>query len=520
MRKSIKTYLYATGLAILLALSACQENIAPVIDTMTFDRLFIPLKLTARVMDKVNVQLSWDKMNGADAYVVELSLDSMVYQSIVASVTVKPEEIPFTYSLEGETQYTARVKSISNQGIADSKWATVVFTTDAEQIIKEAKDITGTGATITWTAGLNVTQIVFSPGDIKHDITPAEKAAGEAVLTGLAAETDYTAKILNGAKQRGMITFKTLLDLGGSTPVYDGDNLIALLDAASDGDSFVIFPGTFDVGNYAITKNVKIRGLYPTNKPEIDGRFTFGVDLSSVIFENIILNGVDALTYSNPLQFSAAATVGLISFEGCVIKNYKSHLFYDSSQGATLGEFKLSNCIVDNILGNGGDGFDFRSSCVQKLTYQNTTFSNGFRSFLRLDYTGPLSMEVTVDHCTFYRVCSFDNSNNIGLIRVNGAGAPHTVTFSNNILYGIGGDTALGFMSKGKISATTTVVLNNNDYFASPTLWTNAPFLGVAKDFDAKAMELDPLFKDAASGDFTVGEYTLSSGKIGDPRWY
>lgn len=520
MRNSIKTFIYGASLAIILAFGACQDNIDPIIETINYDRLFIPLKLTARVINKVDVLLNWEKMSNADAYVVEISLDSMAFQTIVQSVTVQPDEIPYTTTLEGETQYTARVKGVSNSGVADSKWASVVFTTDPEQILQEVKDITATGATFVWAAGLNVTQIVINPGNIQHDITAAEKAAGEAVVTGLTAETDYTARILNGTKQRGSITFKTLIDLGGSTPLYDGDDLVAALNGASDGESFVLFPGTYTIADYAITKNVTIRGLYPTNKPTIVGRFTFGADLTSVVFENIILDGLDATTYSNPLQFSAAANIGLISFDGCVIKNYKSHLFYDSSTGSTLDEFKLTNCMVDNIAGNGGDGFDFRTSCVKKLTYSNTTFSNGFRTFIRMDYSGALSQQVTIDHCTFYRVCSFNNSNNVGLLRVSGTGAAHTVNFTNSVLYGIGGDTNYGFMSKGKISSTTTVTLNNNDYFASPTLWTNAPFVGAATDFDSKAMLLDPLFSNASNGNFTLGEYVLSSGKIGDPRWY
>jgi hypothetical protein len=507
-------------LAMVMVLGACKDDIEPVIESMDFQRLFIPLKLTSRVMNKVDVQLSWEKMSNTDAYVVEISLDSMVYQTKILTDTVLPDEIPFTANLEGETKYTARVKGISYHGIDESKWAAVVFTTDPEQIIKEVVDITGTGATIKWTAGLNVTKIVFTPGNIIHTITTAEKAAGVAVCTGLASETDYVAKIYNGEKQRGMKSFKTLIDLGGSTPLYNGDNIVAALDAAADGESFVLFPGTYTLSAYALKKNIRIRGLYPTNKPTIVGQFTFGVDLASVVFENVILDGLDATTYSNPLQFSGAATIGLISFEGCVIKNYKSHLFYDASSSATLNEFKLNNCLVDNIAGNGGDGFDFRNSCVKKLTYSNSTFSNGFRTFLRLDYTGANVQEVTIDHCTFYQVCIFNNSNNTGMLRVNGTGAAHKVSLTNSILYGIGGSTTYGYMSKAKISATTTVTLSNNDYYASPTLWTNAPFLGTAKDYDAKALELNPAFADASNGNFKVGEYLLSSGKIGDPRWW
>jgi hypothetical protein len=132
MKNNIKTFISGACLSIVLSLGACQDDIAPIIDTMNLDRLLIPIGLTYSVLNNVDVELNWEKWTNTDAYVVEFSLDSLVYQTIVRTDTVMPNEIPYSVTLEGETQYTARVKSISFEGIADSKWASVVFTTDPE----------------------------------------------------------------------------------------------------------------------------------------------------------------------------------------------------------------------------------------------------------------------------------------------------------------------------------------------------------------------------------------------------
>ncbi len=504
--------------------AGCSDDIAPEITSLDVSRLFSPVEFQALVFNKTSVRLNWKEVHNAATYDVEFvenGNEDFTGTPVKTISDITYDQLPLIVTgLGGETNYSVRVKA-SGKEISDSKWISTTFKTDPEQIFKEVdpEGMTHSSVILEWPAGEVATSILLTPGSITYQITAADIAAGKVTLTGLSSETTYTASLMNGTKVRGKVTFTTLIDLGGSTPVYDGDDLAAKLDNGADGESFVLFPGTYTVTNYAIKKNVTIRGLYPHNKPVVIGQFTFGTDLTSVIFSNINLNGQDASTYSNPLQFSATAHIGLISFDNCMINNYKSHLFYDSSKGTTLDEFKLTNCIVDNIKGDGGDGFDFRTSLVKKLTFSNTTFSNGFRTFIRLDYTGNIPQVITIDHCTFYRVCSFNNSNNVGLLRVSGTGAAHMISFTNSVLYGIGGDTAYGFMSKGKISSTTSVTLNGNNYFASPTLWTNDPFKGAATDFDSKATMLDPAFVDAAIGNFTITEPSLLNAKVGDPRW-
>jgi hypothetical protein len=520
MRNNILKKLFAVYLPVMLIFGACNEDIQKEITSIDFNRVFTPTSLKADIYDDIIVKAKWDIMGNADAYAVEISLDSCEYATIVKTDTVKPDNVPYSVILEAETQYTLRVKGINYEGADESHWAVLVFATNSEQILGDVTNISDSSATMNWPAGYNATHFIINPGAIQRDITPGEVAAGQATLYDLIADENYTVSIYNNEKLRGTAAFKTLIDLSGFVLVYDGTDLDSLLDAADDNLSFLLYPGTYEIGDYALTKNIKLRGQSDEDKPVIIGRFTFGVDLTSVTFANIELNGVDASTYSNPFELSADANIGSITLEGCLIHKYKKHIFYDGKNNGLLGEFSLNNCVVDSITGDGGDGFDFRSSCVKKLTYTNTTFSNCFRTFIRMDYEGDQVQEVTIDHCTFYRVCSFDNSNNSGLLRVSGTGADHSVAFSNSVLYDIGGDTDFGVMSKGKISSTTTVTLNHNDYFESPDLWTKDPFIDNADDFDSDALELDPEFSDAKNNDFTIGNAELIHEEVGDPQWY
>ena len=65
-------------------------------------------------------------------------------------------------------------------------------------------------------------------------------------------------------------------------------------------------------------------------------------------------------------------------------------------------------------------------------------------------------------------------------------------------------------------STSTTPAFSNNNYFNAPaftdaTIKSNVP--------DLSGSSFDPEFKNAASGDFTVGNGAIIDNLIGDPRW-
>jgi hypothetical protein len=112
---------------------------------------------------------------------------------------------------------------------------------------------------------------------------------------------------------------------------------------------------------------------------------------------------------------------------------------------------------------------------------------------------------ITITNNTFNNVSSGSNGRRMLYIRL----ASHEITFNKNIIAN-----SLGIYTNQ--SATTVVELKNNNYFNAP----NYLITGSVKDIPANDYtEHNPGFADPANGNFTVSNSTLSSERIGDPRW-
>ena len=72
-----------------------------------------------------------------------------------------------------------------------------------------------------------------------------------------------------------------------------------------------------------------------------------------------------------------------------------------------------------------------------------------------------------------------------------------------------------GFSDSGNTAIPT---FGNNNYFNTTNFISNDG--GTAKFFDEKGTALDPGYKDAANGDFTLSNEDLIYYQVGDPRWY
>ena len=135
----MKTKYILKGLlaSIILAfgVSSCDSYGVDVVDELMFNRVFAPVNLKVFVRNQTNAELNWDVKTGIDHYVVEFSADDATFGTIFKSVEVKPEKLPVTIALEGETVYSIRVKGVSSTGLEDSKWSFATATTLTEQIL-------------------------------------------------------------------------------------------------------------------------------------------------------------------------------------------------------------------------------------------------------------------------------------------------------------------------------------------------------------------------------------------------
>lgn len=512
MKNRIKYLTFICGISLLTLTTSCSD-VDDEIKSVTYSRLFSPTDVQARVQNKTNVRLSWKEVSGAETYTIELfANDNLEFTGIPVATYNDITDNPYTIiGLMGETQYSARIKAVG-QDITESKWSGVAFETEAEQILQSIAedDLKATSVTLRWPAGQSATEIILTPGDITHTVTADEISAGAATISGLSSETEYTAKLMNGTKTRGTIKFTTLIDFGGATPVNEGDDLKALLDNAEDGASFILVSGEFNIENYVLTKSVKIAGLKPSAKPTINGRFTVASNVTSLTLSNIIFDGKK--TSDNILELTdEKANLGALNIDGCEIRNMTKHIIYNNKKG-TFGTITINNSIIDGIANDAGDGFDLRGGTLTSLTVSNTTISNGIRSLVRCQVVA----NVTFEYCTFYNICTTDDSNNTGLFRVEKAGSRLVI---NNCLaanIGLANPTNANSGTWGradKLKADEEV--KNIFYFKSPNLWTNSH----KADYASFATEADPGFKDAANGDFTISNEDMIDKKVGDPRW-
>ena len=514
MKKVFKNIGLTFGLLSLMM--ACTDDITPEITEIETVRAFSPVNLRAFVRNQTTIELTWNVKDDIDEYVVEFSQDNLEFNNIIRTVTVLPNELPVREVFEGETRYSARVKSIS-QGQQDSKWSAITIMTAVENIFLpfEDGDIEATNVTLRWPAGSDVTHFIVNPGNTQRAITGDEKTVGMATIDGLTGETAYEITLYNNQKRRGVVNFETLVDIGNATAVYPEDDLLALIAAASEGDVLALFPGEYGTSEagltIAIEKSITLRGVYPYDMPVIYGQITCGTAVTSIEVRNIIFRGNGFGQFFNTIS---GCNLGTLSILDCEVSGYTNNFIYNNASG-TFGEIIVKGSYIHSIPGGGGDGIDFRGGgAITSLTVENTTFANGFRTFLRMQVECASSFK----NCTFYKVANNDNGNNHGLFRSSGGG-----TFEvRNCLFvetGVEGfddptNSRGNFCRQASNMVDSPTYANNNIYgcyniFAG--LYTSAA--------QVAATEINPGLADPGNGDFTVTNQDILDNQIGDSRW-
>lgn len=507
------------GLLTLCVINACDDEIEPV-EELNLSRVLTPINLVARIRSLTTIELNWDLREEATSYIVEFSEDSLAFTSIIRTVTVLPDELPLQEVFDGETRYSARVKGVGANGVAESNWAAVTIVTAQENIFLPIidGDIGATTATVRWPAGSNVTSLLINPGAVNREITADEKAAGIATITGLTGETNYTVTLRRENKVRGNISFETLIDIGDATAVYPEDDLNAVITAAAPGDALVLFPGDYTAytGTIILNKSITISGLYPFNKPQVHVQFNIESGASNVTINNLDMDGDGTLT--DAFRFNTAAfDYASLSINGSTIHDF-ARSFIAGNVAAKVASVSVDNSVVTNILTTGGDFIDFRNTYLGSLSLTNSTFNNcaATRDFIRMDAAAGLSgtglnSNVLIDHCTLYGV-----SNNLTTTRriLYVRFLTNTLTVRNTIIAGSTGY----YTNQPNTSAPT---FSNNNYFNAARFHdtTVEVITNMKIDASGSLRTLDPGFVNAATGNFTITNQTLLDNAVGDPRW-
>ena len=515
-----------------LAVTSCSEP-ADEITTISFSRNLSPTSVEAKVRNRTNVELTWKLGDGVTSYNVEVfANDSLTFAgSPVRTLSVTPEQVPVTITgLEGETRYSFRVQAIG--GGADSKWSGAYCKTEAEQIFRTVKeeDIKGKSVTLRWTAGEEASVITLTPGNIVYNITAADIAAGAATITGLTPETKYKAVMTrSNGKTRGTIEFTTGVDLAETDIlVKAGDDIKTIINNAPEGYRLIVEPGTYGIstadaeagGSVKITRKLSIKGLRQNDHPVIKGRFQVEADFD---LDQVTLDGAET-DGGQAFDFTADGEYELFSITNSEVKNYTKGFYYLNK--ATLvktitieGNIIEKVCWAENAGNPGGDFLDSRKGCFNTLYFRNNTVINcaEMRDFVRMDDNSSAvtaAANVILDHNLLYNVGNGNANYRIFYLRWK---TGNKITFTNNLV--VGTNYKRGFANNSATDKEPT--LDNNVYFNTVNLIS----AGSTADatiiwFDEKGTELDPQFKDAANGDFTIGNDNVKDMKVGDLRWY
>lgn len=517
---------YLLGLVTIITVSSCSDQMDE-ITSLILDRNYAPVELTAKVVNKTNVKLTWVKSN-ADSYTIEVFQDdSLTFAGTpVKTITnIQASDIPYTVnSLQGETNYSFRVKAVTKDDASrDSKWSTAYVETEAENIlsaVNEETDITATTVTLNWPAGQTATSIVATNNDsfasnvITHTITADEIAAGKATISGLTPETNYTLKLYNTTKTRGTVKVKTAIDLGGATLVKAGSDLKTCIDNANDGDVLALMPGTYPIntidGNMPLNKSIAIKSVRSYDKAIIQGGFQLS-NGAALSLTQLVLDGNNNTTIKYVADYKTAGKFGDLTIEGCDVKGYTGGVYYVNI-AADITNLKINNSIIHNI-STASDFMDCRLGAIHNLTFtNNTVYAISCRDFFRYDNKASSFPGVTpyinVDHNTLDGL----GSVNKGVFYVRFTGT--SIAFTNNIV-----SNSTGLFCK--FAPTSIPNFSGNNYYNSPNFveaTDDKTNVGITV-YDNTGTIYNPSYADYANHDFTVKSEDLKSSKTGDPRW-
>lgn len=299
-----------------------------------------------------------------------------------------------------------------------------------------------------------------------------------------------------------------------SEPIAPGTGaLSAAIGAAEPGAVIELASGDFtESSSIGLSKNLTIKaadGASPIVKSK------FGIQGgATVTFEGIKFDAsvaTEHLIYAN----DASAENKLI-FEGCEFYNYTpNNSLIHVGASENLDACTINNCYIHNI--NKSFLFNENQSNAFELTITNSTFANVTTVtgsyYAGLIDTRATSGKVRVDQCTFYSIelMSTDYAA-IGKVKTNDA------VVSNSIFAFPAAASSSYRTIRDKVTANNCLVYN----------YTADSGYGMQGDVTKNncIKDQDPLFTDAANGDFSLAETSpaheagVGGTHLGDPRWW
>ncbi len=491
----------------------------------------------------------------ATSYTVEVSKD-MNFTSIDFTQEIDTSMITITDNdLDVRQPYYARVKANASGSTAESGWeVSDVFQITGEQIFYpiidvELKDVS---VTLRWLQTANLTKIVVTPDaggtPVTANLDATDLTNTYKIVTGLTPQTDYTAEIYRNNTSKGFVFFTTKATTNFTIILNPGDNIVAMVNNAANGDVIGLNPGTYDANDGGSSyQNITVSGktitIASVSDDPTDTKINYkeitlkgdgaGLTLKGIDFDGApsSANGQSALYFLNLTGLAsdgAAANFTDITVDNCRVHDM-GNTFMRGNRGSSNGAHKINSITVKNSfvyncaqINTNYSFFQINKLEFGRIDVLNSTLYSIGRAFVDWDANFTINPQpvVNVDHCTI---------NNIGLANmsyilfdVNNNDV--RVTLQNSI---VGNSPYPGESVQSLIRADNAQIsIEYSNYFnlmdgATPT---PAP-LDIPTNVVLTGNNMIDLGWDAATTDFTLPAgsplRTASStgGVIGDPRW-
>ncbi|MBQ7019995.1 MAG: DUF4957 domain-containing protein [Bacteroidales bacterium] len=533
--------------------TGCTPEEIMIQDEIALGRCLTPTELSAKIINGEIIEFDWTKSKGATDFVLELYSDEAM-TALEETATIPADQVPYTWDLEADMTYYARVKAIdqSENGLEESNWAVFEDGLNTYAIKSslnpELVDRSESSITIKWTKDPEVDHIRITPAlkeedgaYTRFDVSADAAAAAQVEVTGLNPSVKYTLAVHFKSAQRGTVAAWTRPSIQGATEVATAE---ALAQAIADKAAVikVAYSETpYVIGSVVLGGPVEIYGDATAQgaQPVIQGGLKIGAGVTKVHLEAITFDGASLADYPHNLTFDAAAEVESITVVNCTLNNYLRGIMYENSKGPKVGNIVYDDVVVNNVGGDGGDCFDFRGSAtVNSISFTNCTLNGGARTYFRIDAKTVLE-SISMTNCTFNNLCFANNGNNNGIFNIralNAAGAAPAFVLKKNVFLNMNDENKrCCLIAKNSTSAFPTEIADNfffncYDRFFIPqkdgSSLAGDEFKKAVEDGKAlivvngsAVLDNDPCV-DSVRDKLNVTDKAVLEAQAGDPRWY
>ena len=552
----MKSLIYQSGtklvllFAAILLITACEKNEE---ETLPAPRLFKASDIKVEA-GQTSAKIKWGvpllSTGKALTYTVDFSTSpaftTIAYTKVVdtAGITVTEDNIAL------RTTYYARVKANAFGDQPESKSITSSsFSLTGIQLFAPVRDteLRENSVTLRFANDATITSIKLTPENgtaITIPITTADLTAaganatppGKKDITGLTGGVKYTAQLLGGTKDKGILTFTTLAVTNYTLKISPTDDLAATITAAANGAVIGLNPGTYNVtalNTYITGKTITLKSTSgnpadtKVNFKEIDLEGTgAGVTLSGIEFDGTTAAAAYFLNFiGTQAANGAAATFTNVVVDNCIVHGTTTS-FLRANRGTAVKDHKItgitvSNSVVYDMGANSSAAyytFHLDKLEFKTLTVSKSTFYNSGAGLITANTL--IGSDIPVITVSYNTINGFGGAAKYAVLDANTN--PVNATIQNNIIANTPRSATVAAAAIRSSGTGSTVVFTYNNTFGLFTAVGGTTAVTIPASLTNQTVDLGWNF---ATVNFTlpVGSSLRTSSSnstaLGDPRW-